>query len=487
MYLLSCPGVHTAYIRNANTTHVVAGDVYKSKRIYSVVELKTGPVAIVLPLRGVGQIGFQCLLRKSSKPIELSLPRLVPNLLELKFPKVDGKSAKVGEGIFLSSLFSLQMTNTLLHTVYVTFKVEAPRGLSGGSFYLQPAVEYDDPICLSYIRYTTKDIRSRCKSSSKASDLSLRNPPRDVVIASGQTILVPMELRYVGEDTPAGSTPNKSENDEYINGREEDDLTKSHNGLFSPVSTKDVPSFSCRSIMLFGITAIPSRGEASTTQLEFKCRKPGESILFSYLDHDGSISQAAFLFPISSSILPKFEEAAVSGKFAEAVTVSQAKQTTEVCYDIDGPEARYCATSNAPLNNETNFDDPIVPSNDEIDRLEQSYVVWNGKNSAKPDHFPVLLSLHGTGTSAISQADAYKVKKSSGKDGKEFEFGINGLWVVTPSRHGAHNWEAVGEVSARASVSALKTIMSKYTDLPQIVDEVGGIIAGHSMGEFNSH
>ena len=482
MYLLSCPGVHTAYIRNANITHVVAGDVYKTKRISSVVELKTGPVAIVLPLRGVGQIGFQCLFKKSSKPIELAPPRLVPNLLELKLPRADSRSAKVGEGIFLSSLFSLQMTNTLLHTVSVTFKVEAPRGLSGGSFYLQPAVEYNDPICFSYIRHTTKDFHSRCKSSSKASDLSVHTPPRDVVIASGQTILVPMELRYMDEVIPTGSKPDGSENEENVNGREEEDLTLTHNGLFSPVATKDVPSFSCRSIMLFGITAIPSRGEASMTQLEFKCRKPGESILFSYLDHDGSVSQAAFLFPISSSILPKFVETAVSGKFTEKATVPHAKQTTEVFYDLDGPANRYCTNSSDPLNSITDFDNPIVPSNDDIDRLEQSYVVWNEKTFAKPDHFPVLLSLHGTGTSAISQADAYKVKRSSGKDGKEFEFGINGLWVIAPSRHGAHNWEAVGEVSARASVSALKTIMSKYTDLPQVIDEVGGVIAGHSMG-----
>ena len=39
----------------------------------------------------------------------------------------------------------------------------------------------------------------------------------------------------------------------------------------------------------------------------------------------------------------------------------------------------------------------------------------------------------------------------------------------------------LGELTARASVIALKEIMLKYTDTPQVV-EVGGITAGHSMG-----
>jgi len=485
MYLISCPGVHTAYVRNANVTHILAGDVYKSYRVTSVVELKIGPVAIVLPLRGVGQMGFHCLLRKSVRPLELSPPRHVPNLLEIKFPKMNGKPAKKDSGIFLSSVFSLQITNTLLHTVHVTFKVEPPKGIEG-SFHLQPAIEYKDPVCFSYLRQITPDTLARCKMTSLSSDLSTLNPPRDVVIAAGQTILVPMELLHV--NVPAANnvkTDEENEGGDQIKVNERD-LTATHLGLFPPVATKDVPSLPCQSSMLFGITAVPSRGEPSITQLELKCRKPGESILFSFLDHDGSVGQAAFLFPISSSIVPKFEQAASSGKFAEkaAAAAQEKKVKRETCLEIDGSFQPDCATSalSSPQQNRSFvFVDAIVPVDDKIDRTEESLVVWSGKASPLSDHFPVLLSLHGTGTSAMSQADAYKVKRSAGKDGKEFEFGINGMWVVAPDRHGAHNWEAVGEASARASVSALKTIMSKFTDLPQVV-EVGGIIGGHSMG-----
>jgi hypothetical protein len=41
-----------------------------------------------------------------------------------------------------------------------------------------------------------------------------------------------------------------------------------------------------------------------------------------------------------------------------------------------------------------------------------------------------------------------KNKKSVEKEG-EYIFGVYGLWVIAPYRHGAHNWEGVGELSAR--------------------------------------
>ena len=48
-------------------------------------------------------------------------------------------------------------------------------------------------------------------------------------------------------------------------------------------------------------------------------------------------------------------------------------------------------------------------------------------------------------------------------------------------RHGAHNWEGIGELTSRSSVAALKEIMMQFTDLPQIMD-TQGMIGGHSMG-----
>lgn len=94
--------------------------------------------------------------------------------------------------------------------------------------------------------------------------------------------------------------------------------------------------------------------------------------------------------------------------------------------------------------------------------------------------FPVLLSLHGTGISATSQADAYKMKHHPSDP--EYTFGVRGLWVVAPSREGAHNWEGIGANTAQYSLSALQQLFSHYAAiLPQMMLS-GGIMAGHSMG-----
>jgi hypothetical protein len=38
----------------------------------------------------------------------------------------------------------------------------------------------------------------------------------------------------------------------------------------------------------------------------------------------------------------------------------------------------------------------------------------------------------------------------------EYVFGVEGAWVLTPSRHGAHNWEYTGHDTARSSLKALQ-------------------------------
>ena len=45
-------GVHTVYVRHDNTTRILSGDVYRSSSIISALNLKTGPIGIVIPLRG---------------------------------------------------------------------------------------------------------------------------------------------------------------------------------------------------------------------------------------------------------------------------------------------------------------------------------------------------------------------------------------------------------------------------------------------------
>jgi hypothetical protein len=65
---------------------------------------------------------------------------------------------------------------------------------------------------------------------------------------------------------------------------------------------------------------------------------------------------------------------------------------------------------------------------------------------------------------------------------KNYVFGIENYFLVTPSRFGAHNWEGVGDLSARWSVLALQRALQVSSGLLPGLDMKNGIISGHSMG-----
>ena len=104
-----------------------------------------------------------------------------------------------------------------------------------------------------------------------------------------------------------------------------------------------------------------------------------------------------------------------------------------------------------------------------------------------------MLSLHGTGVSARSQADSYKFMPAKGtvgytKKGK-YRFGVEGAWLCTPDRHGAHNWDsATGQKTAMAAAEALASLTRQHTwasdetDPLQAADATRIVYAGHSMG-----
>lgn len=76
-----------------------------------------------------------------------------------------------------------------------------------------------------------------------------------------------------------------------------------------------------------------------------------------------------------------------------------------------------------------------------------------------------------------NQADSYKRMENG-----EWVFGVEGLWVVAPTRHGAHNWEGPGELTA---MTALRSFAKLTKDAPWIgpqADEDHVVFAGHSMG-----
>jgi hypothetical protein len=143
-----------------------------------------------------------------------------------------------------------------------------------------------------------------------------------------------------------------------------------------------------------------------TSSISFECRKRTQSLLLSFIDHDGSVAQAAVLFPL------------------------------------------------LPLREQMN--------------------AWNQSYSG-------LISLHGTGITATSQADAYKVMPAKQN---EYLFGVADLWVICPTRHGAHNWEGVGMLTAIYSIRAVRSVFDKWSQIirsPTISDELA-IAMGHSMG-----
>jgi hypothetical protein len=80
------------YIRNDNTTTVLAADVYRTGVIFGTLDLKAGPLGIVVPLRGVGQMSMGCKIKASSASLLVHGPRHVPDLVEL--PKQHERSPK---------------------------------------------------------------------------------------------------------------------------------------------------------------------------------------------------------------------------------------------------------------------------------------------------------------------------------------------------------------------------------------------------------
>lgn len=75
---------------------------------------------------------------------------------------------------------------------------------------------------------------------------------------------------------------------------------------------------------------------------------------------------------------------------------------------------------------------------------------------------PITLSLHGTGVSGQSQAEAYKYKTGNEK---HYTFGIADSWLLTPDRHGAHNWEYTGHYTAMSAVAAFSQSLSASVPL----------------------
>ena len=139
-----------------------------------------------------------------------------------------------------------------------------------------------------------------------------------------------------------------------------------------------------------------------SVRLRAECRTPEQSVVCTFVDHDGAVSAAAALRPLNSS---------------------------------------GC--------------DP-----------------WYGCG--------VLLTHHGTGIPVRDSADAYKRKVAPSDEG--FVFGVDRLWVVAPTRHGAHNWEQGGQRTALAAVDAMAAMLPPLMAPGVALDSHRLLFVGHSMG-----
>lgn len=185
-----------------------------------------------------------------------------------------------------------------------------------------------------------------------------------------------------------------------------------------------------------------SRRSRLTIPVSLRCRTTRQSFVFSFLDHDGSVSSAAAIAPL------------------ERTTRKTGKARRKMSSEAEGPSC--------------------------LDR---------GASGC-----PVMLSLHGTGVSAVRQADSYKYKKrlrpkekqmmtKKQEEEQPYIFGVEHAWLLAPTRHGAHNWEYTGALTALRAVEALDScIKGLSAALPEfdrhvpLVDTSRILFSGHSMG-----
>ncbi|KAH3844315.1 hypothetical protein DPMN_086573 [Dreissena polymorpha] len=93
------------------------------------------------------------------------------------------------------------------------------------------------------------------------------------------------------------------------------------------------------------------------------------------------------------------------------------------------------------------------------------------------DVCPTVLSLHGTTIPPQNQADSYKHMV-----GGEFVFGFPRAWTLAPTRHGAHNWEGPGLLTAMTALDSLSSMTRDCNWIQNKADSKHVVYAGHSMG-----
>ena len=265
-------------------------------------------------------------------------------------------------------------------------------------------------------------------------------------IAPGQTISIPLELTStnLGSDNTQSTTTTAASTVLYV---------------------------ACKENRPFHVILNPSKGSALKVPIEFKCRKWTQSFMISYVDHDDAVAEAAVILPLD------FHTSSYKSHLSSLLGVNNNKQTNSNSRTFNNKKKK---ENIKDIESISNTCDASIDGTCTVSMFNTSNKVYTIETYG----YPVLLTLHGSGIPASNHADAYKMMPSGWKD---YLFGVEGYYVLAPSRFGAHNWEGVGYLSAITALKSLyylinNRIIKIYNKLLPKVYLENGIIAGHSMG-----
>ncbi|CAD7926882.1 unnamed protein product [Amoebophrya sp. A25] len=284
--------------------------------------------------------------------------------------------------------------------------------------------------------------------------------------------------------------------------------------LKDSTSTSEASSSTCNPIRFeLKVTyTVASTGDETTTDspqtkllpITLQCRKPSDSLLYTFLDHDGTVNRAAAIMPLlSTSPTLVQREAGPGGKLklprsskktAYPVVLSLHGTGVDVRMQADSYKYKPRANDVRKLLQKLQKEEALGGANEAC----SSGCTGSGpERTAEVDDRDINKT---TSTSFYPLQDlqkaekAWKIKKD---EDVPYLFGIENAWVIAPTRRGAHNWEYTGFLSALAAVKALKRIIEATSSsssssissslsfpalrLPQLDDEKM-IYTGHSMG-----
>jgi hypothetical protein len=97
---------------------------------------------------------------------------------------------------------------------------------------------------------------------------------------------------------------------------------------------------------------------------------------------------------------------------------------------------------------------------------------------------PIVVASHGTGVTALSMADSFKYMEKGKRD---YTFGFENMWILTPTRHGAHNHQNLGTLVIHSAIDALSLLTAQTVQFTQRLPDRNRLIStGHSMGGHGS-